>query len=110
MANNINIASEERKIEEEFRFCKNYSVHKNSETKLITNEKLTEFFEDHLKNKNAELQPEVTNPMDYPHILPPEADPPPSEIPTIAEVQEVIKGIKNGKCQGTDKIYGEEIK
>ena len=85
-------------------------MHKNSETKLITNEKLTEFFEDHLKNNNVELQPEVTNPMGYPYILPPEADPPSSEIPTIAEVQEVIKGIKNWKCQGTDKIYGEEIK
>ena len=99
LANNINIASEERKIEKEFRLCKNYSMHKYSETKLITNEKLTDFFQDHLENKNDELQPEVTNAMDYPHILPPEADPPSSEIPTIIEVQEVIKGIKNSKCQ-----------
>ena len=110
LANNINIANEEQKIEEEFRLCKNYTMHKNSDTKLITNEKLSEFFEDHLKDKNIELQPEVMNPMDYPHILPPETNPPSSEIPTIAEVQDVIKGIKNGKCQGTDKIYGEEIK
>ena len=64
--NNINIASEERKIEEEFRLCKNYNMHKNSDSKLITNDKLTEFFEDHLKDKNVELQPEVINPMDYP--------------------------------------------
>ena len=43
LANNINIASEERKIEEEFRLCKNYNMHKNSDSKLITNDKLTEF-------------------------------------------------------------------
>ena len=60
LADNINIASEERKIEEEFRLCKNYTMHKNSDTKLITNEKLTEFFEDHLKDKNIELQRKVT--------------------------------------------------
>ena len=100
MANNINIASEERKIEEEFRLCKNYNMHKNSQPKLITNEKLTEFFEDLLKGKNVELQPEVINPSHYPHILPPESNPISSDIPSVEEVQDVIKGLKMGSVKG----------
>ena len=28
----------------------------------------------------------------------------------MSEVQDARKKIKNGKCQGTDKIYGEEVK
>ena len=34
LANNINIASEERKIEEELFLCENYTMHKNSDTKI----------------------------------------------------------------------------
>ena len=33
-----------------------------------------------------------------------------SDIPTISEVQGVHKQFKNGKCQGTDNIYAEEVK
>ena len=106
LANNINIANEEQKIEEEFRFCKNYTMHKNSDTKLITNESLSEFFENHLKDKNIELQPEVMNPMDYPHILPPETNPPSSEIPTIAEVQ-LLRLSKTGNAKGRTKSMGK---
>ena len=51
LAYNINIANEERKIEEEFRLCKDYKMHKNSDTKLITNKKLTEFLKTILKIK-----------------------------------------------------------
>ena len=44
LAENINTVAEARKIEEEFRLCKSYSMHKPTETKLISSEKLTEFF------------------------------------------------------------------
>ena len=44
-------------------------MHKHMDTKLITSEKLTEFFRDHLKEKPVELQPEVINPELYPHII-----------------------------------------
>ena len=110
LANNINSVGEARKIEEEFRLCKSYTMHKHTDTKLITSEKLTEFFKDHLKEKPVELQPEVLNPELYPHILPPDNINTNSDIPTISEVQDARKRFKNGKCQGTDKIYGEEIK
>ena len=110
LANNINTAGEARKIEEEFRLSKSYTMHKHTDTNLITSEKLTEFFEDHLKEKPIDLQPEVMNPNDYPHILPPDDININSDIPSEGEVQEAIKKLKNGKCQGTDKIYGEELK
>ncbi len=77
---------------------------------LITSEKLTEFFKDHLKEKPVQLQPEVINPELYPHILPPDDIITNSDIPTFSEVHDARKRFKNGKCQGTDKIYGEEVK
>ena len=33
-----------------------------------------------------------------------------SDIPSESEIEDARKRFKNGKCQGTDKIYGEEIK
>ena len=103
LANNINIVGEARKIEEEFRLCKSYTMHKHTDTKLITSEKLTEFFQDHLTEKPVELQPEVINPELYPHIIPPDNLNISSDIPTISEVQDARKRFKNGKCQGTVK-------
>ena len=110
LADNINVVAEARKVEEEFRLCKSYTMHKHTDTNLITSEKLTEFFKDHLKEKPVQLQPEVINPELYPHILPPDDIITNSDIPTFSEVHDARKRFKNGKCQGTDKIYGEEVK
>ena len=110
LANEINTAAEARKIEEEFRLCKSFTMHKNTDTNLISSEKLTEFFKDHLKEKPVELQPEVLNPELFPHIIPPDNIAPNSDLPTEKEVEDARKRFKNGKCQGTDKIYGEELK
>ena len=79
-------------------------MHKPTDTKLITSEKLTEFFKDHLKEKPVDPQPEVINPELYPHILPPEDIDINTDIPTEKEIDEARKRFKNGKCQGTDKI------
>ena len=68
LAENINTVAEARKVEEEFRLCKSYNMHKTKDTKLISSEKLTEFFKDHLKEKPVDLQPEVLTPELYPHI------------------------------------------
>ena len=87
MANNINTSGEARKIEEEFRLCKTYTMTKHSDINLIPSEKLTEFFIDHLKDKPIEIQPEVINPEHYPHILPPDNIHINSDIPTMSEVQ-----------------------
>ena len=85
-------------------------MHKNTDTKLITSEKLTEFFKDHLNEKPVDLQPEVITPGLYPHVLPPDNININTDIPTVSEVNDARKRFKNGKCQGTDKIYGEEVK
>ena len=103
MARNINTVGEARKIEEEFRLSKSYTMHKHTDTKLITSEKLTEFFKDHLKKRTVDLQPEVITP----HVLPPDNV---TDIPTISGVNDTSERFKNGKCQGTDKIYGEEVR
>ena len=72
LANNINLASEARKVEEEFRLCKNYTMSKTTEQQLIINDKLNNFFQDHFKENDIEIEPEVLNPEHYPHILPPD--------------------------------------
>ena len=48
-ANNINLANEARKDEEEFRLCKTYTMGNHSNKQLISNDKLTTFFEDNFK-------------------------------------------------------------
>ena len=110
LAENINTVAEARKVEEEFRLCKSYNMHKTKDTKLISSEKLTEFFKDHLKEKPVDLQPEVITPELYPHILPPDNIDINTDIPSKKEIDEARKRFKNGKCQGTDFIYAEELK
>ena len=110
MANDINVVAETRRVEEEFRLAKSFTMYKHTDNNLISSEKLTEFFEDHLKEKPVDLQPEVVNPEIYPHVLPPDDIDTNSDIPDISEINDARKRFKNGKCQGTDKIYGEEIK
>ena len=53
LANNTNTSGEARKIEEEFRVCKTYTMTKHSDINLIPSE--TEFFIDHLKDKPFEI-------------------------------------------------------
>ena len=50
----------------------------------------------------------MINPEHYPHILPPDNLHINSDIPIMSEVQDARNKFKKEKCQGTDKIYGEE--
>ncbi len=110
LAKNINIANEARKIEEEFRLCKSYTMTKHSEKQFIPNEKLSKHFEEHFSERNIEIQPEVSHPENYPHILPPNDLLINSDTPTITEVGNITRKFKNGKCLGTDLLYPEHIK
>ena len=110
LAKNINLANESRKVEEEFRLCKTYTMINHSDKQLISNDKLTTFFKDHFKDKNTKLQPEVINPENYPHVLPQDDLTVYNNTPKIAEVQQVLKECKNGKCLGTDLLYPEHFK
>ena len=110
LANNINMANEHRNVEEEFRLAKTYTMSKHSEINVISREKLAEHFKDHLKERIVQNQPEINNPDEHPHVLPPNDININSDIPTISEILDARKKFKDGKCQGTDKIYAEEIK
>ena len=110
LASEINIANESRKVEEEFRLCKNYTMTKHSDKKMISNEALSDFFEDHFGQKSVELQPEVVNPENYPHVLPPDNLEIDCQPPRVDEVKDVIKGFKNGRCLGTDLLHPEHLK
>ena len=94
LASNINAVAEARKVEEEFRLAKSYTMHKNVTSNLTTS---AEFFEDHLKERPVYEQPEVMNPELYPHILPPDDINTNSDIPTISEVDEARKKAKKRK-------------
>ena len=50
-------------------------------------------------------------PESYPLLLPPDDVPAIDDsVPERREVESSIKKLKNGKCQGTDKIYAERLK
>ena len=110
LSSDINLANEARKVEEEFRLCKNYTMIKHSDKQLISNDTLSDFFENHFCAKTVELQPEVTSPENYPHILPPDNLEINSDPPKIDEVQDILKNFKNGRCLGTDLLHPEHLK
>ena len=83
---------------------------RKSQQKIISNEKLSTFFENHFKKKQVELQPEVTNPENFPHVLPPDNVTVNSSIPEVNEVHAIMKDFKNGKCLGTDLLHPEHLK
>ena len=109
-ADEINYASECRNVEEEFRLAKQYKMLKSTEINIIPPEKLTEFFKDHLSQRHVELQPEVSHPSEFPHILPDHSEIITDTPPTSSEVQSAVKSFKNGKCRGTDKVSPEQLK
>ena len=83
---------------------------KHSDNQLISNENLVKHFESHFSERNIEIQPEVTNPENYPHILPPDNLQVNSDIPNVIEVKDTMKNLKNGKCLGTDLLHPEHLK
>ena len=109
-ADEINYASECRNVEEEFRLAKQYKMLKSTKINIIPPEKLSEFFKDHLSQRHVELQPEVSHPSEFPHILPDHSEIITDTPPTSSEVQSAIKSFKNGKCRGTDKVSPEQLK
>ena len=66
-------------------------------------------FQDPLKEKPVDLQPEVITPGLYPHVLPTDDINISTDIPTVSEVNDARKRFKNGKCQGTDKMRRDEV-
>ena len=67
-ADAINLASEARDLEEEFRLAKNHTSLKKSKKLLIASEKLTSHFEQHFSPRPVTLQPEIENTENSPLI------------------------------------------
>ena len=83
---------------------------KHSDNQLVSNENLAKHFESHFSERNIKIQPEVTNPENYPHILPPDNVQVNTDIPNVIEVKDIMKNLKSGKCLGTDLLHPEHLK
>ena len=94
LANNINTVNESGMIEEEFLQDKNYKINKHSDQKLISDNKMSDFFKVNFKVKNIKLQPEVTSPKNNTYIIPPDDLHINNQAPEVAEVQDVLKHLK----------------
>ena len=112
-ANQLNYASEQRDTEEEFRLMKRYTSLSRVKRPMIPTKKLEGHFSEHFGARSYNPQPELEQPDDYPHLLPPDGlpvinDSPPdcSEIKSKANIAK----LKNGRCQGTDNIHSEQLK
>ena len=90
--------------------AKNHTSLNKSKKLLIASEKLTSHFEQHFSPRPVTLQPEIENPENFPHILPPVNHQVNEDIPNEDELQKVISKQKDNKCQGIDKIYSEHLK
>ena len=75
---------------------------------LIQREKLETHFSEHFASCPYVPQPELEHPEEYPHLLPP--DDLPESTPSPREVGKCMKRLKNGRCQGTDGVYAEQLK
>lgn len=111
-ADKLNFASQQRDNEEEFRLMKQYTSLPRLNSPLIAPQQLEEHsFSAHFNNRAYEPQPELEQPENYPHILPPDDLPEISILtPNHAEVENSMKRLKNGKYQGIDKAYAEQLK
>ena len=90
--------------------CKDYTMIKHSNKQLISNYNLTKHFENHFKESDIEIQPEVINPNNYSHILPSHDLQINSDLYTFTKIKEPITKFKNGKCQGTDLLHPGHLK
>ena len=104
------MASEAGNVEAEFRKMSDHSALNKSKRLVIAPEKLRKHFEAHFAPREPKIQPEVENPGLFPHILPPADVDVNESLPTEEELKSAIKTMKNNKCQGTDKIYAEQLK
>ena len=112
-ANELNLASESKDTEEEFRLMKNYSMLKKNHQTPISATKLEEHFMNHFKERQIGIPDEVMNPQNYQHLArTQELDSirVNEEPPEREEILNSRKKMKNGRCKGSDDVYSEQIK
>ena len=78
-------------------------MHKPSSKINISKKKLTKHFKQHFAERVLELPPELANPENFEYLKdsPIEVN---QEPPTLDEIQEASKTLKNNKSFGTDKV------
>ena len=113
MADDINQASVMKKVEEEYRLCKQRKLLKKSTKIKCAPEKLHATFSKHFKERP---EPKTSNKY-YPKLIDLEQIIPKTEVeidmetPEVWEIEfEMEKRIKNGRCKGTDGLVGEQLK
>ena len=105
-ADQLKFASEQRDTEQEFGMMREHTSTPLFNRPLIPTQKLEEHFSTHFSDRKYEPQPELEQPESYSHVLPPDDVPAIDDaVPERREVESSIKKLKNGKCQGTDKMY-----
>ena len=105
-ADQLNFASKQRDTEQEFHMMREHTSTPQFNRPLIPTQKLEEHFSTHFSDRKYEPQPKLEQPESYPNVLPPDHVPAIDDsVPECREVESSIKKLKNGKCQGTDKIY-----
>lgn len=78
---------------------------------LISPRKLEEHFSKHFSARPYIPQPESEHPKNYPYLLPPDDLPSiDTSTPSHVEVVDSMRRLKNGSCQGTDKVFSEQLK
>ena len=106
-ADQLNFESEQRDTEQEFHMTREHT----STLRFNKPLSLEEHFSSHFSDRKYDPQPELGQPEGYPHVLPrDDALAIDDSVPERREVESSIKKLKNGKCQGTDKIYAERLK
>lgn len=75
-ADEINLASEARSTEEEFRLAKSFTSLNRVDKPLVSKQALEDHFAKHFSQREVEKPPEIINPEAFEHILPPPTFPP----------------------------------
>ena len=112
-ADEINLASEARDTEREFRMMREHSVLKTKRNNIISPAVLEKHFKEHFSKTPIPVPDEVLNPNSYPHLQNPEecanisVD---ESQPSQEEAKKIMNSMKTGVCKGSDVINAEQIK
>ena len=110
-AESINHVSESRQIEREFSEAKKHHMQTKSSKMLVSNEALHNHFESHFKKNIVTMPEELLHPKNsclntsLQNAINVE-----NSAPTEKEVKDTLSKLKNGKCQGVDKVKMEQLK
>lgn len=88
----------------------NYSTLLKLRQQIIQPKRLEEYFAQHLGERKFNMQPEMLDSDSFLHIIPPRDQYPIESPPEASELDECMAKFKNGRCQGTDRIFSKQLK